>query len=218
MNCLVNNIFNFGMGGLLRKKGKQPLNISLDVNVLLITSYAQKTLAQAFKYSLDDRYPIQSKNEDDAYTPVRVYKNIRRDEKQDIEISVSICRRISVYNTEPYNDYFLDNIDYGFNYIVLLYNSSSISKEDYYMTILHLLKHKNVYNPSCIIAVDFNYISPSDEIFIPKCVSTIITKIPCDKANFADKLLDRIFNLDIITSDISVTEIPSTYVESVKRT
>lgn len=36
------------MSGLLRKKGRQPLDISLDVNVLLITSYAQKSLAQAF--------------------------------------------------------------------------------------------------------------------------------------------------------------------------
>lgn len=100
---------------------------------------------------------------------------------------------------------------------MLLYNSLSISKEDYDMAIVHLLKHKNVYNPSWVVVVDFNCISPSDEIFIPKCVSTVITKIPHDKANFAVKLLDRIFNLDIITSDMSVTEMPSTYVESVLR-
>jgi hypothetical protein len=102
---------------LFRSKPKT-LNIGLDINILVVTSFNQKNLAQAFKYSLDDKYPIKSHNEDDAYLPVRTYKNIRTDEKQNLDLSISLSRRVSVYNTEPYHDYFLDNRDYGFNMIL----------------------------------------------------------------------------------------------------
>ena len=204
--------------GILHSKPKRPaINIGLDVNLLLVTSYAQKLLAQAFKYSIDDKYPIKSKNEDDSYMPVRTYKNIRTDEKQELELSISISRRVSIYNTEPYHDYFLDVRDLAFNIIVLMYDSSTISPEDFSMALKHLKAHIDTYNPEKIIAIDFNRFA-TPEVFLPKCANVVITKIPHDAANFADKLLDRIFNSDIIVSDFSMTtDMPSTMNESAVR-
>jgi hypothetical protein len=190
---------------IFRRKSST-LNIGLDINILLVTSFAQKHLAQAFKYSIDDNYPIKSTNEDNSYQPVRTYKNIRLDEKQNLELSVSISRRVSIYNTEPYHEFFFENRNFGFNMIVLLYDSSSISPEDFSMSLIHMKKAIDVYNPEKTIAIDFNKIGYiSNELMLPKWISMIITKIPHDASNFADKLLDRIFNSDIILSDLSST-------------
>jgi hypothetical protein len=143
-------------------------------------------LAHAFKYSLDDKYPIKSYNEDDAYLPVRTYKNIRTDEKQNLDLSISLSRRVSVYNTEPYYDYFLDNHDYGFNMILLIYESSPISLEDFQMTLTHMKKHVDVYNPEKTIGLDFDRIGLTPSLSLPTWIGMILTKIPHDSANFAD--------------------------------
>lgn len=197
------------MGNSFHRSKKPALEVGLDVNVLLVTSYSQMHLARVFKYSLDDKYPMKSDEEKDKYAPVMVHKNVRIDEKKQLDVSISISRRVSVYNTDPYYDYFLDNIGRGFNYIILLYDSSSISVEDYQMAVKHLQDLKNIYNSEWVVAIDFNMGAPSNEIFTPRCASTVITKIPRDKANFADKLLDRIFNLDIIVGDMSMSDMPS---------
>lgn len=194
------------------------MNIGLDINILIVTSFAQKNLAQAFKYSLDDKYPIKSLNEDDVYLPVRAYKNIRTDEKQNLDLSISLSRRVSVYNTEPYYDYFLDNRVYGFNMILLLYDSSTISQEDFQMTIAHVKKHVDAYNPEKTIGLDFDRLGLVPQISLPKWFGVILTKIPHDTVNFADKLLDRVFNADVILSDMSVTtDMPSVMSESTVR-
>jgi len=44
----------------------------------------------------------------------------------------------------------------------------------------------------------------SENIILPTVVNMVITKIPTN-ANFANKLLDRVFNYDIITNDKSIT-------------
>lgn len=210
------------MGNSIKNKlfRNQPkiLNIGLDINILIVTSFAQKNLAQAFKYSLDDKYPIKSVDEDDVYSPVRTYKNIRTDEKQNLDVSISLSRRVSVYNTEPYHDYFLDNRDYGFNMILLLYNSSTISLEDFQMAITHMKKHVDVYNPEKIIGLDFDRMGLVPQFSLPKWFGMILTKIPHDTTNFADKLLDRVFNADVILSDMSMTtDMPSMMSESTVR-
>lgn len=194
----------------LFRRNSQPLNIGLDINILMVTAFAQKNLAQAFKYSIDDNYPIKSKNEDDSYQPVRTYKNIRTDEKQNLELSISLSRRVSIYNTEPYHEFFFENHDYGFNMIMLLYDSSMISPEDFEMSLTHMKKLIDVYNPEKTIAVDFNKTGyMPNELMLPKWISMIITKISHDVSNFADKLLDRIFNSDVILSDLSSTDMQS---------
>lgn len=207
-------------------KKSQILEIGLDTNILLITTYAQKHLAHAFKYSLDEQYPIRKhmdnfNNDEQSYQPVRIYKTIRTDEKRNLELSVSISRCIVVYNTEPYYDYFLENKYHGFNIIIFLYDSSNISSEDFLMTMIHMKKHIDVYNPEKIVALNFdqNGIPADQKITLPQWISIIITKIPYNKSNFADKLIDRILNYDIITSDFSMTsDMPSVLSESTIKT
>jgi len=49
----------------------------------------------------------------------------------------------------------------------------------------------------------------SENIILPTVVNMVITKIPTN-VNFADKLLDRVFNYDIITNDKSIiSDMPS---------
>ena len=83
-------------------------------------------------------------------------------------MGVSLSCRVSVYNTEPYYDYFLDNHDYGFNMILLIYESSPISLEDFQMAITHMKKHSDVYNPEKTIGLDFDRIGLVTKFSLPK--------------------------------------------------
>ena len=67
----------------------------------------------------------------------------------------------------------------------------------------HLIRHIEIYNPEKIIGMDFNMFGVSENIILPTVVNMVITKIPTN-VNFADKLLDRVFNYDIITNDKSI--------------
>lgn len=191
------------------KSPTKSINLGLDISVLIITSYAQRYLAQAFKYSLDGSYPINSTKEEDVYSPVRVYKNIRLDQKQSLNMSINISRCVSVFNTEPYNDYYLDHNIYGFNIIIIVYDSKNISAEDFTMLKNHLNYHIHTYNPEKIIGMDFNTTGETNDNQLPTSVNMVITKIPRSN-NFADRLLDRVFNSDIIQTEKSITsDIPS---------
>ena len=73
----------------------------------------------------------------------------------------------------------------------------------------HLIRHIEIYNPEKIIGMDFNMFGVSENIILPTVVNMVITKIPTN-VNFADKLLDRVFNYDIITNDKSIiSDMPS---------